>query len=855
VGDSSRSISIELGAEHTIDVALEDELGGAVAGGSVEVTSEADALPVGQRTESDGRAHVGRLGPGPWHLAALAPGFEEALGRASRDGELVKLTLRKLGAITVRVVDGEGHPAGRARVAVAGATLWPARTAETDDAGSVRLAALSAGTFALRATRDAAVSPIEVGVTLGRGEEKSVELRLGQGRFVGARVVDGDGDAISGARVTLAEGGLSPFPLEATTDPRGWVRLGPIAPGGSTLRARAEGFVPRGAVAVGDPPPAETQVVLVRAASLSGRVVDARGYPVDGATIEVAGTDLAGGPVFQDPGRDRFQAAHFDAMLAGPAPLVPAGQLGVVPGPVPPIPQAAPSVVAPGPGTAVPAVAEPWVTRNDGTFRAYPVSPGRVRAIVHHPQYIEADSDFVSLPPGGEAEVNVVMREGGTLEGRVLDAHDRPVPGARVFVSATRGDLAKTTRAASDGSFAFAALPESVTLGASAGDDDVPEVRLALTIPERGRQEVTLHLPEARDPLAVTVVDARGAAVDTAQISATSLAADCPFRATVFTNANGEASLPHGRGLPLRLEVRAPSRAPRVATTEASTDSVRIELAAAESASGQVVAARGRSPIAGAEITLYTDLGVRRARTDAQGNFAIAELSPGDAHLRVTAPGYAATAATVEIPDSGGRRPIAIDRVELSAEGVVEGVVVDGQGAPIAGARVAQDHVPTWLVVGSSPEGIATTDARGRFRLGGLPEGAVALEAYAPDWGRATTGVAVRAGRSTENVRLTLGAGADAAPEPAASASVAVTLGETGAPVEVVIVSIAEGSEAERAGLSPGDVLLAVDGAPVESIEDARARLSGPVSDDVLVSVRRGEQTLALRVEREPVRR
>ena len=37
----------------------------------------------------------------------------------------------------------------------------------------------------------------------------------------------------------------------------------------------------------------------------------------------------------------------------------------------------------------------------------------------------------------------------------MLDPHDRPVDGARIVVSALRGSLERTTRTASDGTFAF----------------------------------------------------------------------------------------------------------------------------------------------------------------------------------------------------------------------------------------------------------------------------------------------------------------------------------------------------------------------------------------------------------------
>jgi Carboxypeptidase regulatory-like domain/PDZ domain len=423
-----------------------------------------------------------------------------------------------------------------------------------------------------------------------------------------------------------------------------------------------------------------------------------------------------------------------------------------------------------------------------------------------------------------------------------------------------RGTLERTTRTATDGTFAFAAMPDEVSLTAGVDDDDSqPEARVLVAIPEGGKKEVTVRLPEARDPLPVTVVDQRDWPVDAAQVSVSSLAADVPLRATAFTDKDGAAALKRSRGVPLRVEVSAPGHAPKVVTTTGTEESLRVELAPAEAATGEVVVARGRDPVAGAEVTLYTDLGVRRARTDKSGAFSLTGLATGNATLRVRATGFAPVERTLAIPDSGGRRPFEIPRVELAEEGGVEGVVVDGKGDPVAGARVARDHVPTWLAVGTTPRGIAITDAQGRFALHELPEGTLTLEAYAPDVGRARVGsVKVVAGRTTVDVKIALSRGADddaSAKDPAASGNVAVTLGETGAPVEVVVVAVAEGSEAERAGLAPGDVVTAVDGVAVSTMKNTRARLAGAVADDVVVAVRRGDQPLTLRVTREPVRR
>ena len=866
VDQGVRALTVELVPEHAIDVTVRDELGKAVNGAEIEGSAVSDPLPVGARTGPDGFVVVRRLGVGPWHLVARATGYEEATARVSRDGEPVTLVVRRLGSIDVTVVGASGEPVAAARVLAAGATLWPARGADTDGTGHVRLAGLVAGTYALRATAGDLVSPIELGVPLGRGESKAVELRLGQGRWVTVLVTDAEGDdasPIGAARVTLAESGLSPFPFEAITDTHGRARLGPIAPGAATLSARADGFVPRGAVALADPPPPETRVPLVRAGTLTGRVVDARGYPVDGATVEIVGSDPTGAPIYDDPRRSTFQAAHFKAMLAGPALLVPAGELGVMPGAVPAVPhEGARGGWAPmgDPRAVAASTAEPWVTSGDGTFRASPASPGRVRAVIHHPQFVEAQSDLITLLPGGTGNVEVVMHAGGSLEGRVLDARDRPVEGARVLVAATRGSLERSTRTASDGTFAFASLPSDVTLTAGLDDDaNQPDVRTTASIPEGGKAEVTLHLPEARDPLPVTVVDERGRPVDLAQVSASSLVADSPLRTTAFTDARGETNLKRARGVALRVEVSASGHASRTVTTDGKSEALTVELSPAETATGEVVAARGRDAVVGAEVTLTTDLGVRRARTDAAGAFSLRDLAPGPAKVRVRAAGFAPVARDVAIPDSEGRRAFAIPRIELPVEGIVEGEVVDASGKPVHGARVARDHVPTWLPVGANPEGVAVTDAQGRFSLAQIPEGTVALEAYAPDVGRGRAeGVRVTSGRTTVRVSIVVAreAGADAASRaPAASGGVAVTLGETSAPVAVVVVSVVEGSEAERAGLLPGDVVTSVDGVEVRTMEEARGKLGGALLDDVLVGVRRGDQPITLRIPREPVRR
>jgi len=862
--EGTREVVFELGDEHRVEVTVRDEQGAPIDGAEIEVVAGSDPLPIGGKSGADGVAQIGRLGAGPWIVTARAIGYEEVAQRGVREGDKLLVTLRRLGAIVVKVVDRDDEPVENARVQITGATLWPARVAETSKEGAVRIGGLGAGSYALRATIGDLVSQIELGVMLARGEEKSITLKLVPGRWVSVRVMDGEGDEareIAGARVSLAEGGLTPFPYEGRTNKDGRVRLGPIGPGSATVAARADGFVPRGSIRVPENDAKEMVVPLVRAGALTGRVVDTRGFPIDGATIEIVGTDFYGAPIADDPRRTSFREAHFEAVLSGPTPLVPAGELGVMPGPVPPIPHAFTVSRAGAPNTPPPSGArgvdaeEPWVTRSDGTFRAAPASPGRIRALVRHPQYVEALSDAVTLATGAEASVEVVMHAGGWLDGRVVDKDDRAVAGARVQIAATRGTFERTTKTASDGTFAFASVPESVVVSVFQDDDATQAaVRELVKVPEREKKSITLVLPDARASLACVVKDDRGYPVEAAQISAHSLDPAAPLRVTAFTDARGEAQLAGAKGLPLRVEVSASSHAPKVITTEPALEKLEVALRLAERATGEVRSSRGE-PLADAEVVLYTELGARHARTGADGTYTVNGLAPGPAKLRVRAAGHSPVTRAVKIPDNGGARPYALPRIELSAEGIVEGVVVDARGDPVQGARVAKDRVPTYLAVGATPAGVAVTDARGRFKLAELPEGDVTLEAFAPDVGRAReSGVRVVAGRTTVNVKITLEK-LDKADDPATSGGVAVTLGETSEPREVVLVAVAEGSEAERAGLAPNDVIVEIDGARVHTIEEARKKLNGPIGDDVVVKLRRGEKTETVRVAREQVRR
>lgn len=859
LGAAPRTAVVTLEPARALAVRITDEKGAPLADATVLVEA-ADQLPFGALSDATGRAALSTLGRGPYKLRVYARGYEpEVRSKVVSD---VDVALRPACGLDVRVVDGAGAAVPAATVLIAGASLWPARQLETGSDGRVRVPGLATGAYDLKASKGLLVSRTEVGVRAAPGTFEPVELRLEAGRMVPIVVTDGDGDhpiVVPNADVLVVEGGVSSFPLQGRTDSFGKVTLGPVASGTTTAAARASGFVERGGVAVPDAVKEDVRIALVRGARLLGDVVDAEGRPVGGARVEVIGTDPDGAPIAETPLAIEFRRAHFAWALKGPAPLLPGGELGVMSGPIPPIPN--------GPFEAdlaldrmvlAPENVEPWVTDLRGEFRASPLPPGRVRALVKHPSYVEATSDPVTLGAGGEARVRVVMRVGGSIEGEVVDEHGLPVAGARVDAAAVQGTLARTTRSADDGSFAFATLPSEVMLSlARPGDPMHIVLRRTVAVKEGDRTEVELVVPERRDPLVVVVDDDSSRPVKMAQITALSLDPERPLRATEFTDDAGRATVDDAVGLALRVIIEAPGFARLTRELAKAPEELRISLALGVPVEGHVTAVRGRTDVEGASVELLSQGHRRAAFTDALGRFRFTEVTPGPAHVHVDHPDYAMADVDVVIESTGrADRAFDLDAIDLAEPGVVEGRVVDREGRPVSGARVGAGVVGAYVPVGAASSGNVTTKSDGTFRLDRVRPGHAEIGAYAADFGRGRAVVDVDSGRTHSDVQIRLDRTTDDV-EPSATGGVAVTLAERrhGGRTDVAIVEVAAGSEAEHTGLIMGDLLRRIDNTVPASLGDARRRLAGPDGSDVVIEVLRNDATMTLRVKRERVRR
>lgn len=852
-----REATLVLRPARALDAVVVDESDQPVAGASIEVTT-LDPLPFAAVTGADGKARVDRLGPTPYRVRVWAKGYDEVIKTGVVPGPApLRIRLEKPATIDVSVVDPEGKPAAFATVLAAGTRLWPAQSTQTDAQGAARIGGLAGGVYDLKAKLGDLVSRTELALPVKRGEVKEVKLTLEPGRRVRVLVTDGDGDdapPVKDAAVVLAEEGLTSFPIHGRTGPDGVALLGPISRGRASVSARAAGFVAR-TVAVGEVA-IEVRVPLLRGGVLAGDVVDDRGYPVSGATIEVIGTDTEGMPIDETAALIDFREARFETALAGPAPLIPMGELGVMPGPIPDLPPASAAVVEATSGARRNG-GDPWVTRGDGTFRCDPVPPGRVHAIVRHPGYVEALSDAVTIRSGAESRVHVVLRHGGWIEGRVLEEDRTPARGARVELSATAGSLEKVAYAADDGTFTFTAAPDEVLISVSrpAAPGDIV-ARVTVSVPDRDRARVEIILPKPRDPVSIRVVDDRGYPVDRVEVRVVSLDLADPLRRTLFTSDQGEAELRDAVGLPLRFTLVRPGKAPLVELVESAPPKLTLTMFEGVEGRGEITARGGRDRVANVNLTLFTSAGARHVRTDDEGAFVVKDLALGRLRISAQHVDYAPAEALVLV-DGDRDHPADLGVIDLEEAGEVEGEVVDEDDNAVAGARVARDAVPTFLPAGPLPRGIVTTGKKGRFKLGSLPAGKVALEAYLADLGRGRVeDVVVRAGRTTDRVKIVLADPQKASRDPKGAGSLAVTLEERNKAVLIALVPL--GSEASYAGVEPGDTLLAVNGKEVHAMDAARKLLTGPLGEDVILDLARegvAEKSIRLRVRRERVRR
>ena len=550
---------------------------------------------------------------------------------------------------------------------------------------------------------------------------------------VRGRVVDAStAQPIAGIRV-VARCGASTFTGRSAADGR--YDVGGLVPGACRLAADDVRYVPwsaRFTVAAGETEAHD--VPLVRGATLAGRVVDAEGRPLEGATGMVSDPRETSFRMFMRQGSPPFRSAR------------------------------------------------------DGTFKATRLAPGtNVRLTVRHDDFEARTLGGITLSGGAtKSGLTVVLSRGLVVRGLVKDEDDRPVAGAdvelllnmRMFQGGRRGaEVAevggespeKTTGA--DGRFEFRGL--------TAGDYTLVASKKGMTsehidplkVAEGPAGEPVQIVLKAGSAISGTVRDKSGNGVagwivgarPQSQSGGGMMGLRLPGGYSPEPTGPDGAFLVEGltAGESYELQAMSDSRpGPRKSGVVAPAD-VELLVSGKGRIRGTVVDADSGKPVPDFEVA-YEPAGVggMRMRPMAvhsdDGSFVLEDVAAGKWDVQATASGYQKGRASGVTVDEGGSAEGV--EVRLVRGGAVSGRVLENAtGRPVIDATVRAEPASGGgprRMFAADDDGTVTTDAEGRFRIEGLASGSYTLTATHPEWTEETERVELKDQPATVEIRL-----------------------------------------------------------------------------------------------------
>ncbi len=341
----------------------------------------------------------------------------------------------------------------------------------------------------------------------------------------------------------------------------------------------------------------------------------------------------------------------------------------------------------------------------------------------------------VEEPEGGGAAAKPVCSKAEGVYGRVLDAKERPLPGAKVslfrvdplnpWTQAPEGPALSSAVSGPDGRFLVGPAPSGERL------------RLRAEAPGYGARTEFVNargtcvdvILEEGGALAVKVKDEAGTAVAGAKVTGQA----GPSFSSAVTAADGSARLESLSIGQVQVRVEADGFAPAttgdVTIGAGATVEKSFVLRKGQEITGRVLEEIGSRAVAGATVTSqwWGNQGQQESApvlTDADGKFTMrVPCGPGEyIQLFARKEGSGTGMGGVQVPAANASAPQGAGReteIRLRAGADIEGVVVEADGRPASGATVVYANSignKAWAQLS------ATTDAEGRFALP-LPPG------------------------------------------------------------------------------------------------------------------------------------
>jgi protocatechuate 3,4-dioxygenase beta subunit len=598
-----------------------------------------------------------------------------------------------------RIYDEGGEPLEGAIVSLAGSGFWPARSVRSGADGRFHWPDIPAGIYELRASRGGLVAPPVEGLILDAGARRAFGIQLAKGWTLAGQVMDAHtGRPIRDAEVTIATGVLGLHTRRTQSNERGRFELAGIVGDEHSLYVGADGYVAAGPLRHSAAEESMT-VRLERASTIEGRIVDERGWAIEGALVRA------------------FGEGHLRAAVSGTS-----DSLGVTSGPVPPISAA---------GSGALAFVQQVATGRDGAFVLPNLRPGPYTIAASHDDFAPAESERLQVRPGAtRSDVDIVMRSGAELAGRVVDERGSGLEGIPIELRAPTERLPRMSVTASDGSFSFRGVRGEVSV--TALPYDLPPARKSVAIGEDALVTIELELSSTLYTLRGRVVDERGFGVGGALLTVSAKSPETPIRRTAKSGADGAFSVPALPEPPFELSAEHPAFSPAHISEIETTDDIHLVMAAGVTFLGEVLDDWTGDALGSVHIRIDGPI-QRDAKTRSDGTFVFRRAPPGTYDISFSHPDYETQSRRVVLePPHYVDRPQELDTVRLEPGGIVEGEVLDAQSEPVADAEVTWGDPPRW-------ERATRSDIHGRFRLRGVPAGAAWITARHPVAGEAWT--------------------------------------------------------------------------------------------------------------------
>ena len=583
------------------------------------------------------------------------------------------------GTLAGAVTNTSGSPLNGVQVTTGGAS------ASTAADGSYTLTNVNAGSATVTASLSGYQSASQSAtVTAGNtGSVPTIQLApLNSGAITGS-VVDNGGNAIAGA--TVRGGGLT-----TVTGGNGAFALNNVPAGTVTLVASAPGFQPASetvTVTAGNTANASPMTLGSNAGSVTGKVTDASGNPISGATVSFGGgstttasngtysfTDLPTGALQLVASATGFQSVTQNVTVTG-------GSSTTANFSLPAVSQSSGTVTGVVTNISTGGVIAGAVVKWNGASATADSNGVYTLANVAGGSQTFTASATGYLPRNGTANVssgtttlNFQLSTAGILNVQVVTANGAAVSGAPVNLSG--GIIATALTGTTDSTGLYSSNWIAIgTYSVSSGP-----VTASTTVNTGTTTTITLTQQPAAPrtgTIAGTVTDASGAAISGASVTSGS--------ASAMSQANGSYSLPNitaGSATVTASMAGFQTATQNVTVTAGATATANFSLLAVSQSPGTVTGVVTNISTGGVIAGAVVKWNGVSATADSNGTYTLSNVTSGSQTLTGSATGYLPRNGAVTV--TGGATSTL--NFQLATAGIIKVNAKNASGAPNVGA-------------------------------------------------------------------------------------------------------------------------------------------------------------------------